>query len=180
MEFRRKNLSVLALTLLGSALYWSWVIVYLLIAPINLDSIDNARELSGKLRLEPGFTRGLGAWNRLFIDEFEVACTPVGYNRCGVEKQFSAFTGHLISGRYIKYQPRPFQAVNLVVELNSGNHTILAAEAQLAQFQSFNESSKGTNHLTLAIAAVAYVATIIMLFRKTFFPEDQGKSMRGG
>lgn len=164
IEFKRKTL--LALALLGSALYWSWVIIYLLTSTINLHSIDSAKELSGKLSIMPSFTRGVGSWSRLFVDEVEVVCTPVGYNRCDVGRQFSAFAGQPIIAKYIEYQPKPNQAVNLVVELHSGNQTILTTEAQLVQFQSFNERSQVTNRIVFASTLLAYVATILFLIRK--------------
>lgn len=168
MAFKRKIFSFIALTLVASGLYWSWVIAYLLTATINLHLIDSESAVSGQFRVMPSFTRGYGAWNRYFIDEIEVSCAPVGYNRCDANNQLPAVAGHPVEAKYIEYQSKPFRALNLVLELSSGSNSILSAEAQKAAFRSFNERSQYTNISVLVIATLAYAGALMLLIRRVF------------
>lgn len=134
--------------------------------------------ISGELHVKPAFTRGQGTWNRLFVGDTEVICSPSGYNHCELESAIAPYSGRNVSATYIAYCENPIHTAKLLTELRYHAGTILPRPEQMARIRVFNEHLEATNtrFFWYAMAPYLLLVGIVLMWKRS---QPQRRSHQG-
>lgn len=146
---------------LATIFWWVGYGSFVLRGPVTLNgSAGGEATVSGELRVLPAYTRGQGAWHRLFVGDIEVVCSPAGYNHCNVMGTIAPHSGKNVTATYIVYRENPLHTAKLLTELRYQAIAILSKPEQMVRIGAFNERLEVINPRFFAYGMAPYLLLV--------------------